>query len=206
MPPVPVAPLSVRSDPIRRSGPAVVPTAPVHLSVRQVTKRFRQTQVLTDLDLEVRRGEIVSLLGPSGCGKTTLLRAIAGLVPVDAGRIVVGGGDITDQPPHLRNVGVVFQSYALFPHLTVRGNIGIGLKAKGWRRADIQIDALVRGLRRQDHGDQQLERLGIFQLGGRLGIGGLEALEYRGDLFSVHDFVEWRAAIQLRAAISSPRR
>jgi putative spermidine/putrescine transport system ATP-binding protein len=134
MTPATLSPRPLRSDASARDAPVA---APVHLSVRQVTKRFRQTQVLTDLDLDVRQGEIVSLLGPSGCGKTTLLRAIAGLVPVDGGRIVVGGSDITHQPPHLRNVGVVFQSYALFPHLNVRGNIGIGLKAKGWRRAEI---------------------------------------------------------------------
>jgi putative spermidine/putrescine transport system ATP-binding protein len=147
-----LAPLSPRSTHAETAGRGAwvdAPAAPVHLSVKGVAKRFRQTQVLADLDLDVRQGEIISLLGPSGCGKTTLLRAIAGLVPVDAGRITVGGGDITHQPPHLRNVGVVFQSYALFPHLTVRGNIAIGLKAQRWPRAKIatrveEMLALVR--------------------------------------------------------------
>ncbi len=145
----PLSPRSTHAETAGRGDWVDAPAAPLHLSVKGVAKRFRQTRVLVDLDLDVRQGEIISLLGPSGCGKTTLLRAIAGLVPVDAGRITVGGGDITHQPPHLRNVGVVFQSYALFPHLTVRGNIAIGLKAQRWPRAKIatrveEMLALVR--------------------------------------------------------------
>jgi putative spermidine/putrescine transport system ATP-binding protein len=108
-----------------------------HLAVVGVSKRFGASAlVLDDLSLSVARGEFVSLLGPSGCGKTTLLRCVAGLLRPDAGRITVAGQDITRLPAHRRKVGVVFQNYALFPHLTVAENIGFGLRAQGVRRAD----------------------------------------------------------------------
>src|SRR5258708_25424250 len=112
-----------------------------HLIVRGVSKRFGATTVLDRVDLTIRRGELVTLLGPSGCGKTTLLRAIAGLAQPDQGQVELAGRDITLVPPHRRNVGVVFQSYALFPHLTVAGNVAFGLKVRGRGRAE--IDAVV---------------------------------------------------------------
>ncbi|MBN8535195.1 MAG: ABC transporter ATP-binding protein [Rhizobiales bacterium] len=101
------------------------------LDVRQATKSFGATRVLDGVDLAVKRGEFVSLLGPSGCGKTTLLRLIAGLASADSGNFELDGQEIARLPPHRRDVGVVFQSYALFPHLTVSENIAFGLKAKG---------------------------------------------------------------------------
>ena len=101
------------------------------LVVDGVAKRFGATQVLHELSLAVAGGEFVSLLGPSGCGKTTLLRLVAGLAHADAGRITVGGRDITALPAHKRNVGVVFQNYALFPHLNVAANVAFGLRAQG---------------------------------------------------------------------------
>jgi putative spermidine/putrescine transport system ATP-binding protein len=107
-----------------------------HLAVGGATKRFGAAVVLDDLSIAVAQGEFVSLLGPSGCGKTTLLRCIAGLLRPDAGRITVAGLDITTLPAHRRNVGVVFQNYALFPHLTVAENIGFGLRAQGVGRAE----------------------------------------------------------------------
>jgi putative spermidine/putrescine transport system ATP-binding protein len=112
-----------------------------HLVVRQASKRFGAVTVLDRVDLNIARGELVTLLGPSGCGKTTLLRLIAGLESPDAGAIELAGRDITRVPPHRRNVGVVFQSYALFPHLTVYGNVAFGLKTRGRPRAE--IDAAV---------------------------------------------------------------
>jgi putative spermidine/putrescine transport system ATP-binding protein len=112
-----------------------------HLVVRQLSKRFGAANVLDRVDLTIARGELVTLLGPSGCGKTTLLRLIAGLDAPDAGSVALAGRDITRVPPHRRNVGVVFQSYALFPHLTVHGNVAFGLKARGRPRAE--IDAAV---------------------------------------------------------------
>ena len=106
-----------------------------HLAISGVSKRFGSAVVLDDLSIGVAKGEFVSLLGPSGCGKTTLLRCIAGLLLPDAGSILVGGGEITRLPAHKRNVGVVFQNYALFPHLTVAENIGFGLRAQGVAKA-----------------------------------------------------------------------
>jgi putative spermidine/putrescine transport system ATP-binding protein len=116
-----------------------------YLDVRGVAKRFRETSVIQDLDLQVRAGEFVALLGPSGCGKTTLLRIIAGLLTADTGRVILDGADITRVPAHKRNVGVVFQNYALFPHLTVAENVAFGLKARGTPSAEIAT-AVTRSL------------------------------------------------------------
>ena len=108
-----------------------------YLDVGGVAKRFRETPVIRDLDLQVRAGEFVALLGPSGCGKTTLLRIIAGLLAADRGRVTLDGADVTRVPAHKRNVGVVFQNYALFPHLTVAENVAFGLKARGTPAGEI---------------------------------------------------------------------
>jgi iron(III) transport system ATP-binding protein len=98
-----------------------------HLSVRGVGKRFGAFTALKDVSLDVPAGEFVCFLGPSGCGKTTLLRAIAGLDRQDEGQIFIGGRDVSNLPPAARDFGIVFQSYALFPNLTVADNIGFGL-------------------------------------------------------------------------------
>ena len=100
------------------------------LSIAGTGKSFVGTRVLDNVNLGVKRGELVSLLGPSGCGKTTLLRIVAGLLQPDAGTVRLDGEDITGRPPHRRNVGVVFQNYALFPHLTVAENVAFGLEAR----------------------------------------------------------------------------
>ena len=107
------------------------------LDVAGAEKRFGAATVLGGVDLAVARGEFVSLLGPSGCGKTTLLRIAAGLIAPDRGRIVLDGQDITRVLPHRRDVGVVFQSYALFPHLTVAENVAFGLKARRRPAAEV---------------------------------------------------------------------
>jgi iron(III) transport system ATP-binding protein len=98
-----------------------------HLSVRNIGKRFGAFTALKDVSLDIPAGEFVCFLGPSGCGKTTLLRAIAGLDRQDEGRIFIGGRDVSNLPPAARDFGIVFQSYALFPNLTVAENIGFGL-------------------------------------------------------------------------------
>lgn len=107
-----------------------------YLDVVGVGKAFKATSVMSDLDVAVARGELVSLLGPSGCGKTTLLRIIAGLTPADAGEVVLDGRTITRVPAHRRNISVVFQSYALFPHLSVAENVAFGLRARRVPKAD----------------------------------------------------------------------
>ncbi len=110
---------------------------PGFLDVAAAAKTFGTATVLDGVDLAVAQGEFVSLLGPSGCGKTTLLRIVAGLIMPDGGRVVLDRDDITRRPPHRRDVGVVFQNYALFPHLDVAGNVGFGLKARGRKAAEI---------------------------------------------------------------------
>ncbi len=97
------------------------------LEIRDVSKKFGDFTALTDITLDIREGELICFLGPSGCGKTTLLRAIAGLDPQTTGRIYQKGRDISDAPPADRDFGIVFQSYALFPNLTVARNIAYGL-------------------------------------------------------------------------------
>jgi len=110
-------------------GQAITPASPApgFLSVRGLTRRFGVFTALDRIDLDVAQGEFVCFLGPSGCGKTTLLRAIAGLDRQDEGRIAIGGRDVSHAPPAERDFGIVFQSYALFPNLTVAENIGYGL-------------------------------------------------------------------------------
>jgi ABC-type Fe3+/spermidine/putrescine transport system ATPase subunit len=110
--------------------------APV-LRIAGVSKRFGGTTVLDRCDLDVSEGEILTLLGPSGCGKTTLLRCVAGFWDADAGSISIDGRDMGRVPVNRRPVGVVFQSYALFPHLTVAQNVGYGLRMRGMRPAEI---------------------------------------------------------------------
>jgi putative spermidine/putrescine transport system ATP-binding protein len=106
------------------------------LSIQGVSKAYGQTTVVEDFNLDVGSGEFVSFLGPSGCGKTTVLRMVAGFEEPTAGRILVGGKDITFLKPNQRNIGMVFQAYALFPNLTVAQNIGFGLKVAGMAKAE----------------------------------------------------------------------
>ncbi|MBV8393484.1 MAG: ATP-binding cassette domain-containing protein, partial [Alphaproteobacteria bacterium] len=115
------------------------------LDVSGAEKSFGAVTVLGGVDLKVAQGEFVSLLGPSGCGKTTLLRAVAGLLSLDRGAVGLDGQDITARPPHRRDVGVVFQNYALFPHLTVAENVAFGLKAHG-RKGPETAEAVKRFL------------------------------------------------------------
>ena len=106
------------------------------LEIRGVRKRFDSTTVLDGIDLSIPRGEFVALLGPSGCGKTTLLRIIAGLENPGEGRVLLDGSDITDTDAAARPVNTVFQSYALFPHLSVRENIAFGLRSRRMASAE----------------------------------------------------------------------
>jgi ABC-type Fe3+/spermidine/putrescine transport system ATPase subunit len=112
------------------------PDAPV-LRVRRLEKRFGGMVVLSECSIDIAEGEIVTLLGPSGCGKTTLLRCIAGFWTPDAGAITIDGQDALPVPVNRRPVGVVFQSYALFPHMTVAQNVGYGLRMRGVPKAEI---------------------------------------------------------------------
>ena len=99
-------------------------------------KSYGDTHALIDMQLSVQRGEFIGMLGPSGCGKTTTLQALAGFVPVTRGRIVLDGRDITHLPPNQRGLGIVFQSYALFPHMTVAQNVAFGLEMRRLPQAE----------------------------------------------------------------------
>ncbi|MFW8633213.1 ABC transporter ATP-binding protein [Vibrio natriegens] len=101
-----------------------------YVTAKNLTKRFGDNTVFEGIQFSIEQGEFITLLGPSGCGKSTLLRSLAGLNPVDGGTISVNGEDITHQVPQERGIGMVFQSYALFPNMTVEGNIAFGLKMK----------------------------------------------------------------------------
>jgi putative spermidine/putrescine transport system ATP-binding protein len=119
------------------------------LQLQGLTRRYGEVRAVDDVSLSVPDGRFVCLLGPSGCGKTTLLRMIAGLEDPDAGRVLLGGEDMTDVPTHLRGLGMVFQSLALFPHLNVGDNIAYPLRLRGTSRADraarvAELLALVR--------------------------------------------------------------
>jgi ABC-type Fe3+/spermidine/putrescine transport system ATPase subunit len=136
------------------------------VELEHVTKRFDDVVAVDALDLAVRKGEFLSLLGPSGCGKTTTLRLIAGFEQPDEGRLRIGGVDVAGLPPYRRDVNTVFQSYALFPHLSVIENVAYGLKQRGLRRggreakarealALVKLEALAERRPRQLSGGQQ---------------------------------------------------
>ena len=108
------------------------------LSIQHASKRYAQSVAVEDFNLEVEKGELVSFLGPSGCGKTTTLRMVAGFEIPSSGKIELNGLDITNKPPNRRNVGMVFQAYALFPNMTVGDNVGFGLKVNKRPKEEIQ--------------------------------------------------------------------
>ncbi|HEX7985409.1 MAG TPA: sn-glycerol-3-phosphate ABC transporter ATP-binding protein UgpC [Duganella sp.] len=107
------------------------------LKLEQVSKRYGVTRVIDELSLEVHRGEFIVVLGPSGCGKTSLLRMVAGLEEVSGGRVMIDGKDATSTDPGKRNVAMVFQHYALYPHMTVRDNLAFGLRNVRLQRDEI---------------------------------------------------------------------
>jgi len=129
-------------------------------------KRFGASVAVERVDLDVPQGQMVALLGPSGCGKTTTLRMVAGFVPPSAGRVLIAGKDVTRAPPHARDTGMVFQSYALFPHMTVAENVAFGLEMRRVGRAErdartrealrlVRLEGLQDRLPRQLSGGQQ---------------------------------------------------
>src|SRR5215213_2089674 len=109
-----------------------------YLTLTGVTKKFADSFAVQNFNLDVEKGEFVSFLGPSGCGKTTTLRMVAGFETPTAGKITLDNADITNRAPNQRNVGMVFQSYALFPNMTVAQNIGFGLRVRKENEAAIQ--------------------------------------------------------------------
>ena len=114
---------------------------PPALTLHALTKRFGSTLAADGVSLSVPQGETLALLGPSGCGKSTVLRCVAGLERPDGGRVEIGGRDVTALPPEARQVGLVFQDYALFPHLSVLGNVAYGPRRRGVPRAEAEARA-----------------------------------------------------------------
>jgi multiple sugar transport system ATP-binding protein len=135
------------------------------IRVENVTKRFGNFVAVNDVSLTIEDQEFVVLLGPSGCGKTTLLRAIAGLGMADEGRISIGGRDVTYLPPRDRKISMVFQSYAIFPHMTVYDNIAFGLKMNKFQRPE--IDRRVRQAAELLHIEEMLDRYPSAMSGGQ---------------------------------------
>ncbi len=113
-------------------------TPAVSVEIEGVNLSYGEHRVLKNVELAIRPGEFFAFLGPSGCGKTTLLRLIAGFNQADSGRVAIGGKDISALPPWKRDVGMVFQSYALWPHMTVRRNVAFGLEERGVKRAEVE--------------------------------------------------------------------
>ncbi len=127
------------------------------INLKAVEKWFDQTQVIKGIDLEIYDGEFIVFVGPSGCGKSTLLRMIGGLEDISRGALDIDGGDVTDHPPSKRGLSMVFQSYALYPHMSVRDNMGFSLKTAGVPTADIQqkVDAVAETLKLTDYLDRR---------------------------------------------------
>src|ERR1043165_104538 len=132
-----------------------------HLQLSNISKFFGKTRAVHELSLSAESGEILSILGPSGCGKTTTLRMIAGLEQPSSGRILFNQRDITSVPARRRNIGMVFQNYALFPHLNVFDNIAFGLRTRGVKPESKIADRVTRALasvRMQDYRQRQVQQ------------------------------------------------
>ncbi|MBU2327594.1 MAG: ABC transporter ATP-binding protein, partial [Alphaproteobacteria bacterium] len=133
------------------------------LTLSHLKKSFGATQVVHDFNMAIDQGEFISFLGPSGCGKTTVLRMVAGFETPSAGAIVIDGKDQTNLKPNQRNIGMVFQAYALFPNMNVFDNVAFGLKIAGQPKAD--IEKRVREMLSLIHLDQLADRY-PYQLSG----------------------------------------
>ena len=131
------------------------------LAVDTVVKQFGETVAVDGVSLSVTEGEIVCLLGPSGCGKTTLLRLIAGLESADSGTVIFAQQNVTSTPPHKRSFGMMFQSFALFPHLNVFENVAYGLRMQGWNSAEIstQVEAMLDLVDLAGYGKRNIDQL-----------------------------------------------
>ena len=110
-----------------------------HVEFRQITKSFGDHAVIPGLDLAIQNGEFIVLVGPSGCGKTTTLRILAGLESASGGTISIAGRDVTHARPGERDCAMVFQNYALYPHMSVRANIGYAMKVHGMPKGEIEL-------------------------------------------------------------------
>ena len=131
------------------------------IRIEKLTKRFGTSTALHSLDLTIGAGEIFFLLGPSGCGKTTLLRSIAGFYQPEEGRILFGDADVTNLPPHERHTGMMFQSYALWPHMTVAQNVAFGLEERKLPRPEIdqRVKEALASVRMETYAERKINQL-----------------------------------------------
>jgi len=131
------------------------------LRLEGLVKRFGDVEAVAGVDLQLPPGKLISFLGPSGCGKTTMLRMIAGLERPTQGRVHLDDEDITDRPPHLRDIGMVFQTLALFPHLSVAGNVGYPMRIRGAEKPEIaaRVDELLELVSLHGLGDRRISQL-----------------------------------------------
>jgi putative spermidine/putrescine transport system ATP-binding protein len=131
------------------------------ITIRGVTKAYGRTKALDAVDLDIKEGEFLTLLGPSGSGKTTLLMVLAGFTRPDCGSVLFGDKEVIHMPPHLRDVGMVFQSYALFPHMTVAGNIGYPLRVRGISKDEIEkrCEWALETVQLGGYGERRVEQL-----------------------------------------------
>ena len=120
----------------------------VNIRINNALKKYGDSVIIPDLSVKIKEGEFFTLLGPSGCGKTTLLRMIAGFNSIEGGTIAFDSQVINDIPAHKRNIGMVFQSYAVFPHLTVRQNVEYGLKIRKVEKSELKkrVDAVLKSV------------------------------------------------------------
>src|SRR5215471_12176149 len=148
------------------------------IELRSVTTRYGTVLANDRLDLVVRRGELLTLLGPSGCGKTTALRTLTGHVRPDDGRVLIDGRDVTDLPTHRRELGMVFQNFALFPHMTVQDNVGFPLMIRRTAAADRagRVAEALRLVRLEGHAEKHPRQLSGGQ---QQRVGLARALVYR---------------------------
>src|SRR5512145_1698733 len=116
---------------------------PSQVRLEDIGKRYGEIWAVRDVNLEIAKGEFYTLLGPSGCGKTTLLRAIAGFISPDEGAVFLDGQSVNHIPPWKRNLGMVFQNYALWPHMTIFDNVAFGLKERKFPRREIEAHVLA---------------------------------------------------------------
>lgn len=133
----------------------------VSITIDHITKKFGENTVIPDLSASIKNSEFFTLLGPSGCGKTTLLRMIAGFNSIEAGTISFDDFVINDEPTHKRNIGMVFQSYAIFPHLTVRGNVEYGLRIRRTPKKEMRerVDEIMKLVHIDEYQDRLPDRL-----------------------------------------------
>ena len=133
----------------------------VSINVKDVVKKYGDVTIIPDLSTTIKNGEFFTLLGPSGCGKTTLLRMIAGFNSIEGGTIAFDDKVINDTPAQNRNIGMVFQSYAIFPHLTVRQNVEYGLKIRKVPKAEMKqrVDEILKIVKIEEYQDRLPERL-----------------------------------------------